>query len=97
MKGIFHFFPVKKPESKGQRWTSYWDFLAEKAKISTKKQSRKIAMKKRKRQLFGTNLDKNLVKTATFWDKVRTMNFRSTYPTLSLQYKLMHKIISAPT
>ena len=64
--------------------------LGLKTKISTKKQSRKIALKRRKRQLFGTNLDRNLVKTATFWDKVRTMNFHSTYPPLILQYKLMN-------
>ena len=71
-------------------WTSYWDFLVEKAKISTKKQSRKIALKRRKRQLFGTNLNRNLGKTATFWDKVKTMNFHTTFPLLILQYKLMN-------
>ena len=74
---FFTFFS-EKARNEGQKWTSYWDFLAEKAKISTKKRSRKIALKRRKRQLFETNLDRNLVKTANFWDKVRTMNFRST-------------------
>ena len=61
-----------------------------KQKFQQKKQSRKIALKRRKSQLFGTNLDRNLVKTATFWDKARTMNFHRTYPPLNLQYKLMN-------
>ena len=81
--GVFHLFPVKKPEIKGKgglHTGTSW----------LKKQSRKIALKRRKRQLFGTDLDRNLVKTATFWDKVRTMNFHSTYPPLILQFKLMN-------
>ena len=71
-------------------WVSIWGFLLEKTKISTKKQSHKIALKRRIRQLSGANLDRNFVKTATFWDKVRTMNFHSTYPPLILQYKFMN-------
>ena len=55
---------MKKPAIKDK--TSYWDFLLEKAELSTKKQSRKIALKRRKRELFGTNLDRNLVITAIF-------------------------------
>ena len=86
---IFTFF-----QWKSQKLRTKVDFLLGllgcKRKISTKKQSRKIALKRIKRQLFGTNLDRNLVKTATFWDKVRTMNFYSTYPPLILQYKLMN-------
>ena len=66
-------------------WSSYWDFLDEKAKISAKNKSCKIALKRRKKQLFGTNVDRNLVKIATFWDKVKTMNFH-----IILQYKLMN-------
>ena len=61
-----------------------------KQKFQQKKQSHKIALKRMKKQLFGTNLDRNLIKTATFWDKVRTMNFHSIYPPLILQYKLMN-------
>ena len=53
---------MKKPEIKDKGGLT-GDFLVEKAKISTKKQSRKIALKRRKRQLFGTNLDRNLAKT----------------------------------
>ena len=34
------------------------------------KSSRKIVLKRTKSQLFGTNLNRNLVKIATFWDKL---------------------------
>ena len=60
---------MKKPEIKDKGGLFAGTSWLKKAKISTKKQSRKIALKRRKRQLFGTNVDRNLVKTATFGTK----------------------------
>ena len=81
---------MKKPEIKDRGGLLTGTSWLEKQKFQQKSKIEKIALKRRKRQLFGTNLDRNLVKIATFWNIVRTMNFHSTYLPLILQYILMN-------